>query len=216
MKSDHDFPQMNAVEYRGDVVPWTDIDQEAGAEWITPEQNDVPASELGSSAVRSAILTDLFPEKDSADIDKSDTSMPEWQRDRLTYAHLGIGTFTMEEFQTLSAHERDVWQRVVRNYVKSLKNHAGRIRNAEGRIEFDHSLASLYGVDRTAEELLQYADNIERAIDVIEASNLINHQIDQSLTARKLKNAPHYETVYIVRDDQKLRLRIATSEKRTA
>ncbi len=210
MKSEYDTLGINVTEYKGDVIPLTDIDQEKGAQWITSEGEDI-----GSRAVRSAVVAELFPE-DTLHGHEVSESIPKWQRDRFTYANLGITMFTAEEFRTLPVVEYDIWQRVVRNYMKSLKNHAGRIRHAEGQIEFDYDLGVLYGSDRSVEELLRYANELEVARDAIEARGLIDHAFDNSLTPRKLKNAPHYETVYISHDGQKLHLHVADAQKRTA
>ena len=203
----------NAIELDGDIVPLTDVYQEAGAEWSVLEP-DVPVSEFGAAALTAARLAEL-PSDELDTID--DNSRPEWQRDYFTYIRLGIGTFTPEEFQTFTARDRDMWQRVIRNYVDSLKSHLGRIRCAEGRVELDHRLITLYGAQRSADELLAYADSMERVVAAIEAAELIDHTLDRSMTRKKLKNAPDHETVHVVRDSsQKLRLVIAGVEKRIA
>lgn len=216
MKSERDRLDVNAVEYNGDIVPWTDADPEIGAEWIEPISEDAPVSVLGDRALKSMIPPEFVLDADKLETAGVHRDVPEWQRDRYTYMHLGLDSFTNEDFRTLPAHEYDSWQRVIRNYVNSLKSHAGRIRHAEGQVEFDYELVRLYGNGCNSDELLRYADSLDRTVEAIEKRELIDHSRDDVFTVRKLKKAPHYETVHVIRDNEKLHLHIAPAEKQTA
>lgn len=216
MKSRYDFPDdINAIEYGGDVIPRTDVDPYYKAEWIdgivdtTEEQLDEREfGSLGAHAVEGVVFVD-FPLTAEAEVLDSELPIPSWQRDVITRANLGIDQFDFQDYRALSAGDYDTWQRILRNYVTSLKNHAGRIRNVEGQVDLDYGLADLYGEANTPQELLQYAAQLVEAIDEIREKELVDHTFDSEISSIKLRNAPHFETVRVVRgSDDKMHLRV--------
>ena len=201
----------NVVDDDGNVVPLTNVDQEAGAEWFIPEPY-VPRSKskLATFASEHA-LTDLQPTLEVR-------VGHEWQRDAMTWAKLGLDTFTANDYaDKLSRQDYETWQRVIRNYANSLLAHANRIRNAEGSIEFDYELGKLYGNDMAPSELLEYAREIRDLYEKLIESGMIDQQFNKDMTKRKLQHAPHYEQVAVEASDTgKLVLIVSGNQKDVA
>lgn len=222
MKSRYDFPDdINAIEYDGDVIPKTNIDHDYRAEWaaeVADTEERRISSDLGIRAIDGVIFIDFPITTMEAEVFDSEPPTPDWQHDMITQANLGIDQFSFEDYyQGLTAKDYDTWQRVLRNYVKSLKNHAGRIRNIDGQIELDYRVEELYG-SKSPQELLQYASQLAEVIDEIGRKGLEDPALEPKMSPIKLKNAPPFEVVHVVRgDDKKLHLHIQeTSTAKTA